>query len=409
MLPAGLRLRAAVPADLDQIGALLAARGDAADAEDHALAMADPDAGWADCAVVVDGDRVVSTLTLLDERIDVAAPGGPVVRLPAGQVELVATDRDYEGRGLVRALMDWAHECSARRGHIVQLMVGIPYFYRLFGYSYAIDVQPDRPIRSVPQVPPGHTVRPATAADLPTVKSLQDAAQAGSEVRMPHSAACWRWLAVRSGSQLWVAERAGTGGATAVGTVVGAGRTYPVAEGGDLSEVAAADTGAAAALIAHSAARLDGATLSVADRPGTAVADLLAECADPPSTGWANRYYVRIPDIVRLFDELRPVFDARLAVVDAELPGEIIVSMFGSHLRMPLGGQRLGPPVPGGPMQGPWEAGGAGIAPDAVAEVLFGPAGIAGLRRPDVYAGRHAAVMAALFPPVRSDILTFYR
>ncbi|MFE6848643.1 GNAT family N-acetyltransferase [Streptomyces sp. NPDC057686] len=102
-LPDGLVLRQARPEDLDQIGALLSERGEPDDAVDHRLVVTDPDAGWSACAVVVDGDRVVSTATLLDEEVCI---GG--VRLPAGQVELVATDSEYEGRGLVRALMHWA-------------------------------------------------------------------------------------------------------------------------------------------------------------------------------------------------------------------------------------------------------------------------------------------------------------
>jgi hypothetical protein len=44
-LAEGLALRSARPSDLDQIGALLTARGEAADAEDHALVMADSDGG----------------------------------------------------------------------------------------------------------------------------------------------------------------------------------------------------------------------------------------------------------------------------------------------------------------------------------------------------------------------------
>src|SRR5881392_2935738 len=106
-LPDGLTLREARPSDLDQIGELLATRGDDADALDHRLVVSDPDLGWPACAVVVDGDRVVSTATLLNEELRL---GG--VPLPAGQVELVATHRDYEGRGLVRALMGWAHRRS---------------------------------------------------------------------------------------------------------------------------------------------------------------------------------------------------------------------------------------------------------------------------------------------------------
>ncbi|KGM14782.1 hypothetical protein N867_16035, partial [Actinotalea fermentans ATCC 43279 = JCM 9966 = DSM 3133] len=159
-LPGGLVLRTACPADLDQIGELLERRGEPGDACDQRLVALDPDEGWRSTAVVVDGDRVVSTATLLDETLRL----GDVV-LPAGQVELVATDAAYEGRGLVRALMGWAHAESARRGHLVQEMVGIPYFYRLFGYEYAIGQPRARRLTGVPAGGRGDVVRPATAAD----------------------------------------------------------------------------------------------------------------------------------------------------------------------------------------------------------------------------------------------------
>ena len=398
----GLILRTARPSDLDQIGALLTARGDAADAEDHALVMADPDGGWDSCAVVADGSQVVSTLTLLDEEVRVAVPGSDdVLALPAGQVELVATDAGYEGRGLVRALMAWAHERSAHRGHVVQVMVGIPYFYRLFGYSYAIDVQPDRMITAPPSVADGLTVRAAGGADLPALAALQDAAQAVADVRMPHSTACWRWLQARSASELWAVERDGQ--------VVATGRTYPPDDGGELSEAAAVDVDAAAARVAHCVGRLDGKPLGVADRPGTPVAELLDKIAEPPPPREIQRYYVRIPDAAQLFDVLRPVLDARLAAFDGEIPDEIVLSLFGSHLRLPVNGRRIGRPVPGGTMQAPYSAGGAGIAPDALPEVLFGPDGLMGVRRADVYPGPHRELMTALFPPQTADVLTFYR
>ena len=358
----GLMLRPAQPDDLDQIGALLTARGDAADAEDHALVMADPNGGWESCAVVTDGARVVSTLTLLDEELRVAVPGtDTVLALPAGQVELVATDPQYEGRGLVRALMAWGHERSARRGHVVQVMVGIPYFYRLFGYSYAIDVQPDLSVPVPPPVADGLTVRAACADDLPALAALQDAAQAVADVRMPHSAACWRWLHARSASELWAVERDSR--------IVATGRTYPPDDGGELSEVAAADVTAAAALVAHGVSRLGGEPLAVADRPGTPVAALLDEIAEPPAPREMQRYYVRVPDLPQLIDVLRPVLDARLAAFDGEVPEEIVLSFFGSHLRLPVNGRQIGQPVPGGTMQAPYSAGGAGIAPDALPEV----------------------------------------
>src|SRR4051794_1943372 len=178
----GLILRTAGPADLDQISALLADRGDDADALDHRLVVGDADAGWDSCAVVVDGDRVVSTATLLDEELTLAG-----VAIPTGQVELVATDRAYEGRGLVRALMGWAHERSAARGHLAQVMIGIPYFYRLFGYQYSIPLPHARDVHTVPPPPAGHTVRTAGPDDIAAMARLQDRTQSGYDLTLPHS------------------------------------------------------------------------------------------------------------------------------------------------------------------------------------------------------------------------------
>ncbi len=64
----------------------------------------------------------------------------------------------------------------------------------------------------------------------------------------------------------------------------------------------------------------------------------------------------------------------------------------------------------GGVLAGPASVGGAGVAPDLVPALLFGPLGIEGLaeRHPDVYPGPARELMAALFPPVRADLLTYY-
>jgi predicted N-acetyltransferase YhbS len=407
-LQGGLVLRPAGPADLDQIAALLTARGEPADAVDHRLVVDDPAAGFETCAVVVDGDRVVSTATLLDEELELSTTGlGAPVRLPAGQVELVATDIEYEGRGLVRELMHWAHQHSASRGHVVQVMIGIPYFYRQFGYSYAIDIAPRRPLTAAPGdgLLATHEVRPATAGDLPDVARLQRATQNASALRMPHSPPRWRWLVEHDGSTTWVVVRSGA--------VVATGRTTPPEHGVLLCELAASDREAALALVAH-AHRLarsapDARDLRIADRPGTLVGELVRELTGrPPSQ--AEQYYVRVPDHAGLFDRLRPVLDARLAGAGVEPPKELVVSMFRHHLRLPVADGRFGSSIVGGPMQAPGAVGGAGVAPDQIGPLLFGPHGIVGLseRHPDVYPGRHADLMAALFPPVSSDLLTFY-
>ena len=139
----GPELRAAGDRDVDEIADLVVARGEPSDGVDFRL-MVD-DTGVGGVAVVVDDGRIVSTATLLDETVVVRHAGGRL-ELAAGQVEFVATATGYEGRGLVRALMGWAHERSAERGDDLQVMVGIPYFYRLFGYQYAIGIPPARPV-----------------------------------------------------------------------------------------------------------------------------------------------------------------------------------------------------------------------------------------------------------------------
>ena len=397
-LPDGLVLRTALPSDLGQIAALLADRGEPADAVDHRLVVEDADAGWESCAVVADGERVVSTATLLDETLtfdDVA--------IPAGQVELVATDREYEGRGLVRALMQWVHERSARRGHLVQVMIGIPYFYRQFGYQYAIVLPQSRTVRAIPSSDDEHVVREAGAHDIPAMASLQDGAQSGYDLRMPHSPACWRWLVARDGSSQLLVERRGVPVAT--------GRlTSPDDDEVALGEIAAVDAAAAHTLLAHAARRVGADVLKVTERGGSPGGDALEPFLAPPPRQ-AARYYARVPDVTALLGHLRPVLSARLtASAFADDTGEVVISFFRQHVRMDYAHGAVGEARPGGAMQAPASVGGAGVAPDLAGALLFGQEGIAGLaeQHPDVYLGPNEALMQALFPPVSADLLTFY-
>lgn len=394
-LPGGLLLRTARPEDLGQIGALLEERGEPGDALDHRLVVEDPDAGWEACAVVVDGDRVVSTATLLDESVRV----GSAV-LPAGQVELVATDVAYEGRGLVRALMGWAHERSAARGHLLQVMIGIPYFYRLFGYEYAIDIPPARELTAPPEPGAALGLRRATPADLAAITALQDATQQGFDVAMPHPAARRRWLLEHDTSTTWALERDGVLVATA--------RTGRPDDEVVVAEAAAADDDAADRLLAALVAELPGATLQVVHRSGTATGDRWEDLLGDASP-LAEQYYVRIERPELVLDALRPVLSDRLAGTRTDRDA-VVLSTFGRHYRMPLVDGGLGPVEVGGTMQAPGVVGGAGVAPDQLGALLLGPLGMAGLsrRRPDVYAGREAALFEALFPPLTADLLTYY-
>ncbi|MFC7619492.1 GNAT family N-acetyltransferase [Microlunatus sp. GCM10028923] len=395
-LPGGLTLRRARPSDLEPIGALLTERGEPGDALDHRLAVEDPDLGWSASAVVVDGDRVVSTATLLDEVVRVGD-----LRLPAGQVELVATDRAYEGRGLVRALMDWAHRRSAARGHLLQIMIGIPYFYRLFGYEYAIDIQPALRARA-PAGPPGPGFRPARTEDLPALAALQERTQAAFDLAVPHPAARLRWLLQQDATASWVVDRAGTPAAVAR-VRRGDGELL-------LAEAAADDEAAALELLRGVAGLAPDASLRVVHRPGTVAATAWQTLIDHEAPRRAEQYYVRIPDPAALLDRFRPLFRERLAATGADHTGrDLVISTFGAHYRLPIGDDGVGPVITGGVMQSPGVAGAVGVAPDQLAALLFGPYGLEGLtrRRPDVYSADEE-FHRVIFPPLTSDVLSYY-
>jgi predicted N-acetyltransferase YhbS len=397
-LPGGLRLRSARPGELAQIADLLIDRGEEADALDHRLVVEDADAGWESCAVVVDGDRVVSTATLLDEQVRL----GSVV-LPAGQVELVATSRDYEGRGLVRALMAWAHERCTRRGQVVQVMVGIPYFYRLFGYHYAIDIPTPRAVS-----PPGTLgearLQRASPADASELLALQHSTQSGADVAMPHSPARVRWLLGHESSHTWVLRREHA-------VVASARVPEGDRESGLLSaEVAASDPAAARDLLAGLVALAHGDAPRVVERPGTVTDAVWAPWTQTDTGHDAAQYYVRIPDQAVLLDLVRPVLAERLRTAGLDTGKEVLISTFRRHFRMAMSADGLGEVITGGPMQAPGSLGGVGVAPDALAALLFGQHGIAGLarRRPDVYPGPNRDLYEVLFPAQRADLLTYY-
>jgi GNAT superfamily N-acetyltransferase len=390
-LPGGLVLRPAGATDLVQAAALLADRGEPADARDVELVAASQ--GLGAIAVVVDGDRVVSTATLLDEIVHL---GG--VAIPTGQVELVATDAAYEGRGLASALVGWAHERSRARRQVLQVMIGIPYFYRRFGYEYVQPMPTWHPLAEIPRPDSDVIVRRATSADLRSLERLQCHAQADVDLRMGHSSACWGWLLAHEASELWVADRGGS--------PVGMVRTLPPGAGSAAAELAAQDEQAALALLGHAAGRCD-EPLIVQRRRGLPAA-VTSHLAGPLAR--AEWYYARVPDVAALLTHLAPVLQERLRAAGLDRDQELLLSTYRQHWRLRVGPAGVEVVTRGAAEQAPVSKGGSGVPPDAIASLLVGAQGAAGLEEllPDCLLGRQRELMTVLFPPLTADLLTFY-
>jgi hypothetical protein len=81
------------------------------------------------------------------------------------------------------------------------------------------------------------------------------------------------------------------------------------------------------------------------------------------------------------------------------------VSFFRQHVRLKYDKGTVGEVETGGRMQAPGTVGGAGVAPDMVGPLLFGPYGIAGLaeQHADVYPGRNDVLMTVTLTFARPE------
>ena len=124
-----------------------------------------------DIWVVVDtsqNDKIASSLVLIPQTWRCED-----IEFPVGRVELVATDKEYRRKGLVRELMNALHERSDELGHLAQVITGIPNFYRQFGYAMTVElgVRNVVPFPAIPKLKedetPQYTLRLATTEDIP--------------------------------------------------------------------------------------------------------------------------------------------------------------------------------------------------------------------------------------------------
>jgi Acetyltransferase (GNAT) domain len=92
-----------------------------------------------------------------------------------GRPEIVASDPNYRKRGLIRALFEMLHVRSTAEGHLAQGITGIYYFYRQFGYEYALDLggQHIAPLALIPKAKEGESepymLRDANQDDIPAI------------------------------------------------------------------------------------------------------------------------------------------------------------------------------------------------------------------------------------------------
>ncbi len=387
-----LVVRPVTDADVPGVVALVADRIGDEDAPEAQLVLDDPAYDRSRWTVAVDGDRVVSTMA----TYPMLAQFGQC-ELPAAIVEFVATDADYEGKGLVRKQFAYHQTDLRRRGELFEIMVGITYFYRRLGYEYALPVAPWQTITAAasPAMPEGWSVRSATEADRPLLLDLQRPVQKSVDFAVGLSEQMWGFLLRSPVYDTLLAEYNGVAKAC--------GRVYMDDENPLVMDLAGDSRDSLLAIIAEIASRHPGRDIAVLTRPH--MQPNLDDLGSRESTGEA--YFSRIGDPVGFLNAVRPELSRRLGESSlAGESGEALVSLYGSSIRFDYAAGEVGEIRAGPREQAPISKGGSGVPPDLVAALLVGPLGFAGLaeRHPDVNAGKQAELMNALFPSLTTDV-----
>lgn len=381
-------IRTATTDDVGAISELVAARIGEEDAKEAEIVLEDQFFRDRWFVAEVDG-QILSTAGVFPGQLDL---GG--VSIGAGAVEFVATDENAEGRGLVRRLMDEIHATAPSRGEMAQWIVGITYFYRKFGYEYAIPVDAGYSFDAadIPEMPSSWTVREIDEHEVGATATAQRKFSRQSDVAL--TAAERMWDVYRRSPVYEVVVADGPKGR-------GYGRIYTHEDDRYLFDVLADSSAAAAALL--NAASASGAyDVTALGRPG-ASEHLDAHGPSEPS---GDAYYLRVADPVALLDAMRPILSERLAAHDRSADGDALISLYGSSVRFKYGGGQVGPMRRGAAEHGPIGQGGSGVAPDRIVSLLLGPSGATALaeQNPDVNLGEQDELMNALFPPQSCDV-----
>ncbi|KAF9932354.1 hypothetical protein FBU30_008334 [Linnemannia zychae] len=134
---------------------------------------------------------------------------GEKVSLQFGKPEAVSSQPAYRNKGLIRRLFhELIHPASDSRGDVIQIIPGIPHFYRQFGYEYALGIRNSRTIDNIQTklpalvrdkddtTPEPFSLRVPTLDDLPYLCKLstRQAQRTQAQVGLEYQEKFWRYI-----------------------------------------------------------------------------------------------------------------------------------------------------------------------------------------------------------------------
>jgi hypothetical protein len=284
------------------------------------------------------------------------------IDLPVGRPEAVATREEFRHRGLIRAIFELIHARSAAHGHLAQGITGIPYYYRQFGYEYALDLEGARslPLSAIPRLAAGQAepfrLREATLDDIPLLGNLYDRDRAYALTSTRIDAAYWRWMLAGmhpEAAERWRVCMIVDGAERACGYVVashdarregynvwGIGVAPGVSLPGALQSVLRALREVAATASRRPTAEPP-TTLLFSMGRGHPIYEAMGDLL-PPAPRRPYGWYVRVPDVPALLRRIAPVLERRLHTsVVAGYSGELRLDFYRGGLRLVFGAGQL--------------------------------------------------------------------
>ena len=302
---------------------------------------------------------VVSSLCIMSRRWSYGE-----VPFDVDEVAIVGTNPDYRGRGLVRSQVEVVHGWSTDRGHLVQGLLGIPWFYRQFGYEPALE-DAVRRVGGVADVPElGHReaepwlVRPAVENDIPFVVETQVCAAARHVISAVLEADRLRYALtgrMPGGRHVAIVE-------SPEGKRSGflSHRNLLFRDALELSAFELAPHASWRSVTSSVLRYLRNTGSKYASRGGAEFSKiaLLLGTEHPmyDATNWPTRtprphaWYIRVPDVVAFIRRVAPAFDRRLQDSPfADHSGAIKVSLGDVGMRITLAAGRVASAEPWGP------------------------------------------------------------
>jgi GNAT superfamily N-acetyltransferase len=266
---------------------------------------------------------VVSTTCLLPWRCRYED-----VVLDVAMLEMVGTHPDYRHRGLIRAQIERFHQVVRERRCDLSIIQGIPYYYRQYGYAYALDLRDSDslPAWRIPDLSGDpanrYRLRQATVDDVPVLTRLYQDLTAGLQLYTLRDAAYWRFLLQWAGCPVRLVEDGRDGRAVGyICTVARAdGRVITVTE----CQIAGLEAGIAVLrqLKAETSGeiRLGGSQDHTLMRIGRSLGS-----TPLPAYQWLLRF----GDVARFLHKIGPVLERRLAASGcAGLTADLCINLF---------------------------------------------------------------------------------